>query len=60
MAINDPIGDLLTRIRNGQLRELAKVATPASKAASTGRMRLVDRAWRLAPDNWVSLVPERR
>ena len=31
MAINDPIGDLLTRIRNGQLRGLAKVATPASK-----------------------------
>ena len=30
MAINDPIGDLLTRIRNGQLRGLAKVATPAS------------------------------
>jgi small subunit ribosomal protein S8 len=31
MAINDPIGDLLTRIRNGQLRGLAKVASPASK-----------------------------
>src|SRR5215470_16560906 len=31
MAINDPIGDLLTRIRNGQLRGLAKIATPASK-----------------------------
>lgn len=31
MAINDPVGDLLTRIRNGQLRGLAKVATPASK-----------------------------
>jgi small subunit ribosomal protein S8 len=30
MAINDPIGDLLTRIRNGQLRGLAKIATPAS------------------------------
>ena len=31
MAINDPIGDLLARIRNGQLRGLAKVSTPASK-----------------------------
>ncbi len=31
MAINDPVGDLLTRIRNGQLRGLAKVSTPASK-----------------------------
>jgi small subunit ribosomal protein S8 len=30
MAINDPIGDLLARIRNGQLRGLAKIATPAS------------------------------
>jgi small subunit ribosomal protein S8 len=30
MAINDPIGDLLARIRNGQLRGLAKVTTPAS------------------------------
>ena len=31
MAINDPIGDLLARIRNGQLRGLQKVSTPASK-----------------------------
>lgn len=31
MAISDPIGDLLTRIRNGQMRGLTKVATPASK-----------------------------
>ena len=31
MAINDPIGDLLARIRNGQMRGLAKVSTPASK-----------------------------
>src|SRR5205085_5329551 len=31
MAINDPIGDLLTRIRNGQERGLAKITTPASK-----------------------------
>jgi len=31
MAINDPIGDLLARIRNGQMRGLAKISTPASK-----------------------------
>lgn len=31
MAINDPIGDLIARIRNGQLRGLAKISVPASK-----------------------------
>lgn len=31
MAVTDPIGDLLTRIRNGQLRGLSKVKTPASR-----------------------------
>nr|TFG51135.1 MAG: 30S ribosomal protein S8 [Hyphomicrobiales bacterium] len=31
MAINDPVSDLITRIRNGQMRGLAKVSTPASK-----------------------------
>ena len=25
MAITDPIGDLLTRIRNGQMRGMAKI-----------------------------------
>ena len=38
MSINDPIGDLLARIRNGQLRGLAKVTSPASKL----RGRLLD------------------
>ncbi|HXJ01720.1 MAG TPA: 30S ribosomal protein S8 [Micropepsaceae bacterium] len=38
MAINDPIGDLLTRIRNGQLRGLSKISTPASLL----RARLLD------------------
>jgi small subunit ribosomal protein S8 len=38
MAINDPIGDLLARIRNGQLRGLAKIAVPASKL----RARVLD------------------
>jgi small subunit ribosomal protein S8 len=31
MAINDPIGDLLTRIRNAQMRRKERVATPGSK-----------------------------
>jgi small subunit ribosomal protein S8 len=38
MAINDPVGDLLSRIRNGQLRGLSKISTPASKM----RGRLLD------------------
>ncbi|WP_377511114.1 30S ribosomal protein S8 [Octadecabacter sp. R77987] len=29
--MNDPIGDMLTRIRNGQMRGKCTVATPASK-----------------------------
>ncbi len=31
MATTDPVGDLLTRIRNGQLRGLAKIKSPNSK-----------------------------
>ncbi len=31
MAVTDPIGDLLTRIRNGQLRGLAKIKSPNSR-----------------------------
>jgi small subunit ribosomal protein S8 len=38
MAISDPIGDLLTRIRNGQLRALAKVKSPFSRQ----RVRVLD------------------
>ncbi len=30
MAINDPVGDMLTRIRNAQSRKLTSVVTPAS------------------------------
>ncbi|MFV0296016.1 MAG: 30S ribosomal protein S8 [Hyphomicrobiaceae bacterium] len=30
MAMNDPLGDMLTRIRNAQQRRRPKVATPAS------------------------------
>ena len=29
--MNDPIGDMLTRIRNGQMRRKSTVSTPASK-----------------------------
>ena len=38
MAITDPIGDLLARIRNGQLRGMAKIASPNSKQ----RIRVLD------------------
>jgi len=31
MALNDPLGDLLTRIRNGQRIGKSKITTPASK-----------------------------
>ena len=31
MAVNDPIGDLITRIRNAQMRNKPKVSTPGSK-----------------------------
>jgi len=31
MAVNDPLGDMLTRIRNAQMRSKPTVRTPASK-----------------------------
>lgn len=31
MSISDPLGDMLTRIRNAQMRGMTKVVTPASK-----------------------------
>ncbi len=31
MSVNDPLGDMLTRIRNAQLRRKGKVSTPGSK-----------------------------
>ena len=31
MTMSDPLGDMLTRIRNAQMRKKSKVATPASK-----------------------------
>ena len=38
MAINDPLGDMLTRIRNAQMRRRPKVVTPASNL----RVRVLD------------------
>ena len=31
MSMNDPIGDLLSRIRNAQMRNKSKVSSPDSK-----------------------------
>jgi small subunit ribosomal protein S8 len=31
MSVNDPLGDMLTRIRNAQMRRKSKVSTPGSK-----------------------------
>jgi small subunit ribosomal protein S8 len=31
MQLNDPLGDLITRIRNAQMRSKSKVSTPGSK-----------------------------
>ncbi|MGN6463530.1 MAG: 30S ribosomal protein S8 [Pseudolabrys sp.] len=31
MAVNDPIGDMITRIRNAQMRKKTKVSMPGSK-----------------------------
>lgn len=31
MTVSDPLGDMLTRIRNAQMRSRSKVSTPASK-----------------------------
>ncbi|MEO0763014.1 MAG: 30S ribosomal protein S8, partial [Pseudomonadota bacterium] len=31
MSLNDPLGDMLTRIRNAQMRNKTTVMTPASK-----------------------------
>ena len=38
MTMTDPLGDMLTRIRNAQMRSKSKVSTPASKL----RCRVLD------------------
>lgn len=35
MALSDPLGDMLTRIRNGQRARMASVESPASKLRTT-------------------------
>ena len=52
MMVNDPLGDMLTRIRNAQMRGKSTVSTPASKLrawvldvlASEGYIRGYERA----------------
>ena len=43
--MNDPIGDMLTRIRNGQMRGKAAVETPASKLRGWGLDVLSDEGY---------------
>jgi small subunit ribosomal protein S8 len=38
MSLNDPVGDLITRIRNAQMRNRSKVSSPGSRL----RARLLD------------------
>ena len=38
MAVNDPIGDMIARIKNAAMRKRGKVSTPASKL----RQRVLD------------------
>jgi small subunit ribosomal protein S8 len=38
MAVNDPVGDLITRIRNASMRNKSKVSSPSSKL----RVNLLD------------------
>ena len=38
MALNDPLGDMIARIHNAQMRAKAKVSTPASRL----RMNVLD------------------
>ena len=35
MAVNDPIGDLITRIRNAGMRNKSKISSPSSKLRMT-------------------------
>src|SRR5690242_1346279 len=35
MTMSDPLGDMLTRIRNAQMRKTAKVSTPGSRLRQT-------------------------
>lgn len=43
--MNDPLGDMLTRIRNAQMRKRPKVATPASKLRESVLNVLIDEGY---------------
>ena len=43
MSMNDPLGDLLTRIRNAQMRNKTKVSTPGLEAARARARRAQER-----------------
>ena len=43
MAVNDPLGDMLTRIRNAQMRKRGKVSTPGSSLRKTRMYEFLDR-----------------
>ncbi len=45
MSLNDPLGDMLTRIRNAQMRKRPKVVTPASKLRENVLAVLVDEGY---------------
>ena len=43
MLMNDPLGDMLTRIRNAQLRKRPTVATPARATAYSPKAQKASR-----------------
>jgi small subunit ribosomal protein S8 len=45
MNVNDPIGDMITRIRNAQMRSRSTVVTPASKLRARVLDVLVDEGY---------------
>ena len=45
MSMNDPLGDLLSRIRNAQMRNKRKVSTPAFAAARERARRAQDEGY---------------
>ena len=45
MSMNDPLGDMLTRIRNAMMRKRPKVATPASKLRQSVLDVLIDEGY---------------
>ena len=53
MALNDPLGDLIARIRNAQMRNKSKVSTPGS----TLRARTVEEKGALARDLEANVWP---